>query len=175
MTATVQEIPSKIVGKWTTLQPPNPGTLFQTGVPPALGNTSVENDTLSSSDDEPSEVEILSPPRRRPVTRSVSAKRVADEMEAEDPLLSPTSLPPAKKARRGAPGKSTFLGSPHSTGYGTNIFTETGTIVEPLLFEAPSSPEILEFSTTPDTASPPRPNENYLLLENPWSEKISYF
>ena len=80
---------------------------FPTGMPP-VADTSKENDFLSS-DDDTSEVEILSPPRR-PVTRSVSAKRGADRME-EDPSSSPRSLPPAKKARREVTGHGMFLRS----------------------------------------------------------------
>lgn len=84
---------------------------FPTAALPITDNSFTENEPLSNSDDELSEVEILSPPRRRPVTRSVSAKRAVDEMEREGPLSSPTSLPPTKKAHREAAGNSTLLGS----------------------------------------------------------------
>ena len=80
-------------------------------LPLTVDNTSIEDDALDSSDDEPSDVEILSPPRKRPVTHSVSAKRVADEQE--DPLSSPIPLPPAKKVRREATRNSMFSKSPY--------------------------------------------------------------
>jgi len=154
MTATVQEITSKTVGKWVLVQSPNLGMFtvnFPTGT--LLMHASIENDALNSSDNEPSEVEISSPPRKRPVTRSVSAKRAADEMEGQNLLSSPILLPPAKRTRR-----------------------ETAAAVEPPLFIADvSDPEILEVPTIPKTATHPCPDENYFLLENPWSEKISYF
>jgi len=53
----------------------------------------------------------LSLPQRWPVTRSVSAKRVANEMEGEGLTSSPTLLPPTKKTRREATRKSLFLRS----------------------------------------------------------------
>ena len=83
---------------------------FLIDIPP-IADASKENN-VSSSDDDISEVEILSPPRR-PVTRSVSAKRGADNM-MEDLLSSPFSLPPTKKARREVTGHSKLLRS-HTT------------------------------------------------------------
>jgi len=51
----------------------------------------------------------------------------------------------------------------------------TGAVVEQPLFAGASSPEILEVPTASDTTTLPRPDEGYFLLENPWSQKISYF
>jgi hypothetical protein len=88
---------------------------FPTSTLPATDDVFIENITLSGSDDEPSDVEILSPPQRRPVTRSISVKRVADEMEREALPSSPILQPPTKKARREATGHSTSLMSTCST------------------------------------------------------------
>ena len=55
-------------------------------------------------------------------------------------------------------------------------FTESGAVGEPSPFEGPSSPKILEVSVAPDITTPiPRPDKNYVVLENPWSDDISYF
>jgi len=61
-------------------------------------DTSVEDVRDNSSEAADTSVEIISPPRR-PVTRSVSAKRVAHEMKDDsDPLSSP---PRPRKVQRG--------------------------------------------------------------------------
>ena len=63
----------------------------------------------SESSDGDMGIEFISPPRR-PITRSVSAKRTADEIENDDdPSISPLLRP--KKTRRvtGAPGASNDL------------------------------------------------------------------
>ena len=57
-------------------------------------------DELASSSDEEMSIEVISPPRR-PVTRSVSAKRAADEINPEDGNALLISSPPRpKKVRR---------------------------------------------------------------------------
>jgi len=114
MVATVDKVSSKTIGKWVTTDSPDLGTLILRLVYLLLiDDTSKENDALSSDDDQSgSDVEILSTPRRL-VTRSVSAKRGADKME-EDPLLTPPSLPPTKKAHREAAASRTFLISNHT-------------------------------------------------------------
>ena len=81
--------------------------------PVITNSTLVEGDTDGSSEEDAS-VEILSPPchtspPHRPITRSVSAKRAADEMESEDvdTLMASTS-PHPRKIRRlaGTPSMS---------------------------------------------------------------------
>lgn len=65
----------------------------------------ISDDELDSSSEEDASVEVISPPPRRPVTRSVSAKRAAGEMEDNDDL--PISSPPRpRKVQRvvGVPG-----------------------------------------------------------------------
>jgi len=71
--------------------------------PPAFAFTDVvlTGDSEPDSSDDEMSVEIVDPPRTRPVTRSVSNKRpAADESEQEEVLSSPPR-PRAKRARRG--------------------------------------------------------------------------
>ena len=80
---------------------------------PVATNTIVGDDTDGLSEEDAS-VEVISPPRhasppRRPITRSVSAKRAADEMEPEDvDTLLASPLPHPRKIRRlaGVPSMS---------------------------------------------------------------------
>ena len=70
----------------------------QSPMPTATNNILAEGDTDGSSEEDAS-VEVISPPRytsppHRPITRSVSAKHAADEMEPEDVDILPTSPPP---------------------------------------------------------------------------------
>lgn len=71
-----------------------------------------EGDTTGGSSDseEDMSVEVVSPLRHRPVTRSVSAKWPADEMvDSDDPL--PLPLPHPRKVQRiETPGMFQLLG-----------------------------------------------------------------
>lgn len=75
---------------------------------PTAENTLVGHE-LDDSSEEDVAIEVLSPPRR-PVTRSVSAKRAADEMEPEDDgALSISSSPHPRKVRRVTEASSMFV------------------------------------------------------------------
>ena len=64
---------------------------------------------LDSSSEEDMSIEVISPPRR-PVTRSVSAKRAADEMEHEDEENLFISSPRPRKVQRVAGTSGAFTG-----------------------------------------------------------------
>ena len=61
-------------------------------------NTFVEDEPASSSEEDMS-IKVISPPRQ-PITRSVSAKRAADEMEHDNDALIISSPPRSRKVRR---------------------------------------------------------------------------
>ena len=70
---------------------------FLLHVYPMTNGPPIEDEPGCLSDEDMS-IEVISPPRR-PITRSVSAKRAADEMESEDTIMIP-SPPRPRKVRR---------------------------------------------------------------------------
>jgi len=120
-----------------------------------VGPPSPENELVSSSDEGMS-VEVISPPRR-PVTRSVSAKRAANEMDPEDNDTPLVSLPSRARKVRRVTGASDFSGK------------------IPLLALS-QSPEPTRMGGTSDaTDASSYLDKDYFESENPWEEKIAYF
>lgn len=96
-TATVEEITPKTVGKW--IQPHDLGVSASHPAFLVTDNAPAEDSGSESSDDEMS-VEIINPSRQRPVTRSVSTKRPADDIERDGISSPPPSQSRAKRTRR---------------------------------------------------------------------------
>ena len=131
------------------------------------------DDPESSSEEDVSAEAIGAQSSHRPITRSVSAKRAADEMEDSNVPLSPTSLHPRKVQRRiRKPGR--FLDC-HELPV-TNLLLGPSSKIP--LFIHSSSPEPVEVDSTSDTmdaSTSSHLDKDYLVFENPWSEKIKYF
>ena len=134
---------------------------------------SLENESDSSGEEDMS-IEVISPPRR-PITRSVSANRAADEIEPEDnntPLIS--SSPRPRKIRRitRAPGMFTD----HFQWLVADPLPESSSKTP--LFERSQTPESIKAGGFSDTTSVNAPfclDKDYFESENPWEEEIAYF
>jgi hypothetical protein len=139
--------------------------------PPVADNMLTDEDGSESSCEDDLSVEIVSPPRRH-ITRLVSAKRAADEME--DGGSSPLPLPRPRKVQKGT-GKSgirtVFPG--HHRWLVTNLFI--GTFPLPMRSPSPKPIKVASISNTADASASSHLDKDYFLLENPWSEKITYF
>jgi len=134
-------------------------------------NVLAEEDDLDSSSEEDLSIEIMSP-LHRPVTRSVSAKRAADEME-DGGDLSPSSPPRSGKVRKiGKPG--IFL-----VHYGWLVTDPTIGLpgATPLFVHSPSPEPVnaASISDTTGTSAYSHLDKDYIESENPWKEIITYF
>jgi len=121
------------------------------------GSPSSEDEPAGSSEEDMS-IEVISPPRR-PITRSVSAKRAAGEMELEDNDALIVSSPPRPRKVRKVTGTSELPS-------------------EAPLFARSPSPETIEAGGVSDAVgidTPFRLDKDYFESENPWEEKITYF
>jgi hypothetical protein len=126
-----------------------------------------------SSGEEDASAEVISSPPHRPITRSVSAKRAADEMVDGSIPSSPSPPRPRKvQKRNGKPGIS------HNRYRRLIVDLLVGPLSKTPLFVLSSSPEPIAVDSTSNAAgegASSHLDKDYFLLENPWSEKIKYF
>ena len=88
-----------MISKWAG-SPLSLGALTSLPRTSPTADSALVEDELGGSSGEDTSIEVISPPRR-PVTRSVSAKRAVDEMELEDnDRLSVSPSPRPRKVRR---------------------------------------------------------------------------
>ena len=154
---------------------PGPGTLTSCLVYLFLANGSPVEDEPDSSCDDDISVEVISPPRR-PVTRSVSAKRAADDMLTEDDdALLVSSSPRARKVRKvtGVPSALADCRQPPVTADPLTGFTG-----KTPLFAHSQTPESIKVDGVSDSMEADAPfhlEKDYFESENPWEESIAYF
>lgn len=137
--------------------------------------TRVAENDLDNSSEEDMSVEVISPPRR-PVTRSVSAKRAADEMEpGENDTVLISSSPRPKKVRRIAEASGMFAGYYRRTV--ADPLTEP--LSNALLFLCSQTPEVIEGGSGVSDATGIDESSlldtDYFERENPWKDIITYF
>jgi len=139
-------------------------------ISPVADNALAEEDDLEGSSEEDVSVEVVSPPRR-PVTRSVSAKRTASEMEDIGDLL-PSPPHPRKVQRIGKPG--IFLDRYRLLVTNTTVGLSSTT---PLFVHSPSPEptDAVSISGTAGTSASSHLDKDYIQSENPWLEIITYF
>jgi len=143
---------------------------------PTVDSTFAEEDDSESSEEDDSSVRIVSPPPQ-PITRSVSAKREADEMEDSDDLSQSSPPRPRKVHRIGKPG---IFPPDHDRWPVTDLVTESSSRA-PLFMRSPTfePTELIAPTSTSDTAGPStltsHIDQDYYESENPWKETIRYF
>lgn len=175
-TATVASITEKTRSKWAEFTGPGMPTFYYVCTSPMADDTLVGNEQDDSSEDDMS-VEVISPPRR-PVTRSVSAKRAAEELEPDDnDALSTSPSPRPRKARKvtGALGRCTKC---HVSAAVGNRPIGTGPSSGTPLFLQSQTPEPAKVDGAIDTTGADvssHLNEGYFESENPWEDTITYF
>lgn len=142
-------------------------------VSPIADNVLTEDEPESSSGEDTS-VEIVSPPRHRPITRSVSAKRAADTMDNGD--MSPPSSPRPTKVQRGIGKPGIFL-DPCGWPVANLII---GLQKKVPLFTRSPSPEPTDVTSISSTSTVEKNlsshlDKDYFESENPWTHPIMYF
>lgn len=148
-----------------------------------VADGTMEENEQDSSGEEDMSVEIVSPPRpagptcRQHITRSVTAKRVADEMELEgdsDALL--ISSPPRPRKIRRVTGE---LGMFAHCLQRPATKVPTGSPINGSLFTQPQTPEPIGMDSTYGTGASRSQSshlgKDYFESENPWEDIITYF